>query len=177
MIARTVVLGAAVGAALVAGERWLAGRSGSGEPPAIESLAVVEAPIEAVWAAVSDIEQQVRWMHEMKSVRLLTPPPVGAGTRAEATIRILGVSVEDPVTVTAWEPPRRFGIRHDGLYKGHGTIELEPGADGTTTIVRWSETLIPPVLPHLTAALQRPVLAAIFQDDLATLRRLVEQRG
>jgi hypothetical protein len=113
-------------------------------------------------------------MHEMKSVRLLTPGPVGEGTRAEATVRILGISVTDPVTVTEWQPPRRFAVRHEGLYTGGGVITLEPGADGTTTIVRWRETLIAPVLPHVAAAVQYLVFATIFQHDLHTLRALVE---
>jgi hypothetical protein len=116
-------------------------------------------------------------MHEMKSVRLLSPPPVGVGTRAEATVRILGISVTDPVTVTDWEPPRRFAVRHEGFFTGGGVIALEAGADGATTIVRWSETLIAPVLPHLVAAVQYPVFAAVFQTDLHTLRRLVESEA
>ena len=85
--------------------------------------------------------------------------------------------VTDRVTITEWQPPRVFGIRHDGAFSGGGTITLEPGADGTTTIVRWSETLIAPVLPHLAAAVQYPVFAAVFQNDLHTLRRLVEDEA
>jgi len=177
VIRRAFALGAvATGAAAVA-DRWLAGRSTTGAPPTIHSLVVIDAPIQQVWDVVSDIPSQPRWMHEMKSVRLLTPPPVGVGTRGEATVRILGITVIDPVTITEWEPPVRFAVRHEGTFTGHGVITLESGADGTTTIVRWAETLIPPTLPHLAAAVQRPVLAAIFQADLERLRRLVEQGG
>jgi len=32
-------------------------------------------------------------MHEMKSVRLTTPPPTGVGTRGEATVRIFGIRI------------------------------------------------------------------------------------
>ena len=46
--------------------------------------------------------------------------------------------------------------------------------DGTTTIVRWEETLVPPLLPDLGALLQAPVLRAIFQADLHHLKALVE---
>ena len=51
---------------------------------------------------------------------------------------------------------------------------LEPGADGTTTIVRWEERLEPPVLPDLGALLQAPILRAVFQADLERMKRLVE---
>ena len=37
------------------------------------------------------------------------------------------MTVTDPVTVTEFEPPHRFAIRHEGLFKGHGLITLEAG--------------------------------------------------
>lgn len=127
-----------------------------------------------MWGLLADIERQPEWMHDLKSVRLLTPPPVGVGTRAIGTVRILGISVSDPVEIVEFEPPRRFAIAHEGLFTGHGLITLEPGADGTTTIVRWEESLLAPVLPNLAALLQYPVFRQVFQADLHRLARLVE---
>lgn len=147
---------------------------GDGPPAPVSSLVVVDAPIDRVWWELADIEGQTRWMQEMTAVRLLTPLPVRVGTRGEATVRILGISVTDPVTVTAFEPPTRFEVRHEGAFTGTGTIALERGADGTTTIVRWDETLVAPFLPHLWATLARPVLAAIFQADLERFRAICE---
>lgn len=158
----------------VALDRWLASRRAGGAFEPIRSMVVIEAPIEQVWNELADIPGQVRWMREMKSVRLLTPGPVGVGTRGEATVRILGISVTDPVEVTEFVPPRRFAIRHEGLFTGGGIIELRSGADGTTTIVTWDETLIPPFLPDLVLAVQRPIFAAVFQADLHHFRELFE---
>lgn len=175
---RAVVRLAAAG--LVVGwilDRVLRRRAAGAPPPPFESLAVIDAPIERVWTELADIEGQPRWMHEMKSVRVLTPPPVGVGTRGEATVRIFGLSTTDPVEVTAFEPPRRFAIRHEGAFTGGGLITLEPGADGTTTVVRWEETLIAPVLPYAWAMLAAPVMSRIFQDDLLRFRDLVEAAG
>ncbi len=144
-------------------------------PPAlISSLIVIDAPIERVWAEVADIEGQPRWMVEMKSVRLLTRPPVRVGTRGEATVRVFGVSVTDPVEVTEFAPPHRFAIRHEGSFSGGGLITLQAGADGTTTILRWDETLVAPILPHLAARLQTRVFGQIFQADLERLRAICE---
>lgn len=155
-------------------DRVLVAIEGEGPPPPIRSLIVIDAPIERVWAELADVEGQPRWMHEMKSVRLLTPPPVGVGTRGEATVRIFGISVTDPVEVTEFQPPQRFAIRHEGSFTGGGLITLEPGADGSTTIVRWDETLIAPVLPRFAGRLQAPVLGAIFQADLERFRAICE---
>jgi hypothetical protein len=110
----------------------------------------------------------------MKSVRLLTPPPIGVGTRGEATVRVFGVSVTDPVEVTEFAPRQRFAIRHEGSFTGGGVITLEAGADGTTTILRWDETLIAPIMPRLAARLQAPLFGAIFQADLERFRAICE---
>ncbi len=146
-----------------------------GEPtPAIGSLVVIDAPIERVWPVLADIEGQPRWMHDMKSVRLTTPPPVGVGTRGESTVRVFGVATTDPVTITEFEPPTRFAIRHEGTVSGSGVMTLEPGADGTTTIVRWDERLVAPFLRDLGAVVLDRVFGPIFQADLFRLRDLVE---
>jgi len=86
----------------------------------------------------------------------------------------MGISTTDPVTITEFEPPTRFAIRHEGSFTGGGVITLESGVDGTTTIVRWEETLIGPVFPYLGAIVQKPILGAIFQADLERLRAIVE---
>ena len=163
-----------VPAAALALDRWLGVRRGHTPPLGMDMLAVVDAPIEATWAVVADIPRQPEWMHDMKRVTIETPGPVGPGTRAEATVRILGISVTDPVEITELERPGRFALRHDGLFTGDGVITLEEGADGTTTIVRWRETLVPPILPELGARIQAPILTRVFQDDLRRLKRLVE---
>lgn len=155
-------------------DRWLAARRGTRPPEPLRMLVIVDAPPEETWAVVSDIPLQPEWMHEMKEVRLKTPGPVHAGSMGEATVRIAGISVTDVVEVTAFEPPTRFAIRHEGLFTGEGLITLEPGAGGTTTIVRWDETLVPPLLPMLGALLLAPVLRSVFQADLHRLKRLVE---
>jgi uncharacterized membrane protein len=171
-LAAILAVPAAVAAFVV--DRLLARRRGTNPPLAMDMLEVVDAPIEQTWAVVADIPLQPEWMHEMKHVEITTPGPVGVGTRGEATVRIFGIGVTDPVEITEFEPPTRFAIRHEGLFTGGGVITLEAGADGTTTIVRWRETLVPPLLPELGALAQAPVLQGIFQADLHRLKRLVE---
>jgi uncharacterized membrane protein len=168
---RLALVGAGISYAL---DRILADHSAGEEPEPISSMIVIDAPIERVWAELADVEGQPRWMHEMKAVRLLGSGPVGVGTEGEADVRIFGISVTDPVRITEFEPPHRFGISHEGTFGGRGNITLESGADATTTIVRWDEVLIPPALPHLGAVVMAPALGAIFQADLVRLKELVE---
>jgi hypothetical protein len=158
----------------VAIDRILAAARGDRQAPPIRSFVVIEAPIGRVWDELVDIERQPRWITDMKSVRVLTPGPIRVGTRADASVRILGIRVPDPAEVVVFEPPRRFGIRHVGPFRGGSIIELAPGADGRTTLVTWDETLIAPVLSDLAAAIGRPILGRVFQADLHRLRDLIE---
>ena len=61
-------------------DRLIAETSKSDGPEPILSMVVIDAPIERVWAVLADIEGQPRWMHDMKSVRMLTDGPVGVGS-------------------------------------------------------------------------------------------------
>jgi hypothetical protein len=168
---RLAVLGAAAGWLT---DRLLAAKSGGAPPQPIRTEVVLRAPIERVWEVLADVESQPRWMTDLKSVRMLTPPPIGVGTRAEGDIRIFGMAALDPITITVFEPPRRFAIRHEGRFTGEGLIELAPGPADGTTIVRWTETIVSPYLPHLGGLALTPVLRLVFQRDLDNFRELVE---
>ena len=154
-------------------DRWLARQPDGKEPVEVVSEVEIAAPPDAVWAVLADIESQPEWMHDLKRVEIITGAPIGVGTRAVGTVRILGITVDDPVEITAFEPPTRYAIAHEGLFSGTGTIELSPTATGTH--VRWTEVLVPPVLPHLGALVQRPILGTVFQADSERLRDLVER--
>jgi hypothetical protein len=134
----------------------------------------IGASIDEVWSTVADIPGQVRWMPEMKSVRMLTSGPVGEGSVGEATVRIFGVAVTDRVTITTFRPPVAFGIEHHGLFAGRGLIRLRPGLDDLTTTVRWEEYLVPPWLPAVGWIVARPIIGYLYQRDLFRLRDLVE---
>jgi hypothetical protein len=175
---RTVaVFGVVAAGAVVAAERWLGSviASGDGPDPTMKMAIAIDAPIDAVWEAVSDIERQPLWMREMRSVRLLTAGPVGIGTRGEADVRIFLVGVVDPVEIDQYDPPVAFGIRHVGIFAGSGRIALE-ALDARRTLVRWDERLVPPVFPNLGQLVQKPILGAIFQADLERLKEMVEAR-
>lgn len=166
-----------LGAAGVVLDRALAGVPAEGRPFSGPVRATVEihAPIDRVWPILVDIHGQVRWMPEMKEVTVVTAGPVGVGSVAEALVRIVGIGVRDRVVITRYEPPVAYGIEHLGLFGGPGLIELRPGPDGTTTIVQWTERLIPPLLPRLGWIVGRPVIARLYQRDLFLLREVVER--
>lgn len=152
----------------------IAARRGDRALPAIHSRVEIDAPIERVWDVIADVERQVDWMADMIDLRLDGPGPIGVGTRGTATVRILGISVSDPVTITVFDAPTRYAVRHEGVFTGSGEITLEPGGRPDTTLVRWRERLVPPLFPDLGAVVQAPILGVVFQADLERLKRLVE---
>ena len=150
-------------------------RSGAIRRPEINLSVTIGAPQARVWAYAADIARQPEWMHEMKRVEMLTPPPVQTGSRGRATVRIFGISTTDEVVITAYDAPHRFAIRHEGRFVGEGLLRFT-GADEGHTRVDWMEYLRPPLFPNLGGFVQRPILAWIFRSDLATLKRTLEGR-
>ena len=178
MIRRTVLsaVGSVAGAVLL--DRWLGGLAvdEAGQPirVPIRSRIEIDAPIDEVWERLADIERQPDWMTDLTSVTVTTPGPIGVGTRAEGRVRILGISVADPVEIVEFAPPHRFAIRHDGAFSGNGLITLDTLDGGRRTRIEWAETLVPPILPNLGSLVQAPILGRIFQADLERLKALVE---
>jgi len=170
------VLAVVAGGAALVGEAVLRALPPDARPFSGPVMARVEidASREDVWSVAADIPGQVRWMPEMKEVRMVTPGPVREGSIGEATVRIFGIAVKDRVTITTFRPPAAFGIEHEGLFGGKGIMALEPGPDGTTTVVTWRENLVPPWLPAVGWLVGRPVIAYLYQRDLELLRDVVE---
>jgi len=172
-ILRLAIVGA-VGAWLI--DRWLGDHAEGSGPTPIRTSIEIDAPVERVWAVLVDLERQPEWMHDLRDVRVITPPPIGAGTRAIGRVQAFGIAVEDPIEITVFEPPVRYSIRHDGFVSGTGDIRLVLDGDEASgpTLVTWEEVLRPPVLPHLGALLLAAVFRPIFERDLERLAGLVE---
>ncbi len=148
-------------------------RTGAIRRPEINLTIEIAAPRSAVWAYASDIARQPEWMHEMKRVEMLTPPPVRPGSRGRATVRIFGISTTDDVVITEFDPPGTFAIRHEGRFVGEGLLRFT-AIDESRTRIDWMEYLRPPLFANIGGFVQRPILAAIFRSDLRHLKRILE---
>ena len=149
----------------------------------VRSLTIRATPA-AVWAVLIDLERQSAWMHDLKAITPASPGPVAIGFRAVGRVRMFGVAQDDPIEVTALDPPRHYGLRHEGAFSGRGDFWLEPLPGGRSTRVTWREELRPravalrlPValdpLLSLLAVVGSPVFAWIFRSDLRRLRDVV----
>jgi uncharacterized membrane protein len=148
-------------------------RTGVIRRPEINLTIEIAAPRSAVWAYASDIARQPEWMHEMKRVEMLTPPPVQPGSRGRATVRIFGISTTDDVVITQFDPPSTFAIRHEGKFVGEGLLRFT-AIDESRTRIDWMEYLRPPLFANIGGFVQRPILGSIFRSDLRHLKRIIE---
>ena len=148
--------------------------AGTVRRPEINLTIEIAAPRSDVWAYASDIARQPEWMHEMKRVEMLTPPPVQPGSRGRATVRIFGISTTDDVVITKFDPPHTFAIRHEGKFVGEGLLRFT-AIDETRTRIDWMEYLRPPLFSNIGGFVQRPILGAIFRSDLRHLKRILEE--
>lgn len=136
----------------------------------IEVSVEVPAPRAEVWADIARLETHVEWMADAERIDFLTDSRSGAGTRMEVLTRVGPLSTTDVMEFTAWEPPHRMAIRHEGLVSGTGEIVLtETSAD--RTLVTWSEELDFPLRfgGALGEIVAKPVLAAIWRRNLRRL--------
>lgn len=136
----------------------------------------VDAPAQVVWDAVTDWPRQSDWMLAT-TVELLSGDGRSPGSRVVAVTGVAGVGVRDTMTVTAWEPPHRVRVLHDGrLLRGPGLIEVRPRDGGSE--LTWSEDLALPfgVAGRLGWPLVRPAVRWGFRRSLRRFARSVAGR-
>ena len=109
---------------------------------------VVDAPVEAVWAAITDWERQSEWMVGT-TVRATgrggDGRGHGVGAGIEAFTGVGRVGFLDTMVITLWDPPRRCEVLHTGrVVQGTGVFEvLELPGDRARLV--WSEQLVLPL--------------------------------
>jgi len=133
-------------------------------------------PVERAWAALLRWEDQVRWLEDADSVRVLTSAREGVGVMIAVKTRVLNVPLfTERLEVVEWDPPRRLTMAHRSFVRGVGTWELRPHPAGTRFI--WTEKLsLPvPVLGELALLVYRPFMRYLMREGLRGLRRYVVQ--
>jgi hypothetical protein len=138
----------------------------------------IDAPAEAVWAALVAWDTQGEWML-LTRVRGTHHNGIGVGAGIEGFTGIGPVGVLDTMRITRWDPPRRVDVLHTGrVVKGTGGFEVIDLGDGRSRLI-WSEVLDLPlgVLGRLGFPLVRPLFAWGVKRSLRRFARYVEHGG
>ena len=143
----------------------------------------IGAPPEAVWAVLTDIENEAQNLRAVTRAEVLTEGPYAVGTRWRETRRILGRSDTQELWVTVVEENRRTVIEAESRGTRYWTtVSLEPEDLGTrvemtfearTASPRRGERLAWRVLGPLGARAARRML----EQDLEDVEAVAARRG
>ncbi len=142
----------------------------------VRTSAIIACPRARVWKVLTDVQRQPEWMRDALSVEILTAGPLRVGSRMRVPTRIGFLRTTDLMEVTAFEPPERWRVVHQGLVTGEGTFTLHEIDGDRSTRVEWDERLAAPLgaIGRFGMTLFRPILRRQFEADLDRLRRLCE---
>ena len=99
----------------------------------------LQAPIERVWPAISDLERLPAWYPAVQEVQTLAAgDPDGVGGRVRYLIKgRLPMRLAFEATITRVVPPRELELRAEGELAGTGRWELEQRGELTSVRYTW----------------------------------------
>lgn len=143
---------------------------------ALTSCWHLDAPVERVWAALSEPAAWPRWWPYVRRVQTLRaggPDGLGAVRRIEWATRLPYAIVIDVESIES-RPHERLRARASGQLVGEGAWHLQPEAGGTRVVYEWRVDVAARWMRAL-APLLRPVFrwnhAGVMRAGEAGLRR------
>jgi carbon monoxide dehydrogenase subunit G len=120
----------------------------------------LQAPIEQVWTAITDLEHLPAWYSGVQEARELTPGDAqGIGRRVRYVIKgRLPLRLAFEATTTRAVPPRDQELRAEGELAGTGRWSLGQHGEVTTVRYTWDVRTTRPWM-NLLAPLARPLFA------------------
>jgi carbon monoxide dehydrogenase subunit G len=118
----------------------------------------LQAPIERVWTAISDLEHLPAWYPAVEEVQTLAPgDEQGVGSRVGYLIKgRLPMRLAFEATIARVVPPRELELRAEGELAGTGRWLLDQHGDTTTVRYLWDVRTTKPWM-NLVAPVARPL--------------------
>ena len=139
----------------------------------VERRAVIGAPPAEVFAYLSDLENLSEWQTGVKSTRRTSEGEMGVGGTALVVRELMGQTIEAPLTITEYDPPRRLGIGSEvSGVKAHGVLDLAPADDGAATDLSFAME----IRGSMLTSFMEPMIASAAGGDIdASLERLKQR--
>lgn len=146
--------------------------------PSAKLTCDINAPIERVFALCSDFANAPASIPGITRVEMLTPGPVGVGTKFKETRKFGGSEATEQMEVTSFSPPTGYTLACDS----HGTdyvstFRFEPAGAGTRVSLDFSatpRTLGAKLLSPL-GWLMMGMVKKCIDDDLKALKAAAEK--
>jgi len=136
----------------------------------VERSARIGASPAEVFAYIADLHKLAEWQSGVVSAELTSDGQMGVGSTASVVRELMGQSIEAPLTVTEFEPPRRMviGSEVSGV-KALAELDLAPAHGGATDLSFAME-----IRGSMLTAFMEPMIAGAAGGDIdASLERLM----
>lgn len=99
----------------------------------ISTTIEIAAPLEIVFAALTNVQDNATWIKSVVDVELIDDLPVAEGFKFRERGGFMGVNMTDEKRVNVYDPPRQFGFT--GKFLGNSThYELSTLENGKTEV-------------------------------------------
>lgn len=138
----------------------------------------IAAPVETVFAVATDLEHAAERIRGIEKIELITPVPVGIGTRWLETRKMMGHQSTETLEIKTFDPPRSYTIGCDSC-GAHIETTFRFSAVGNATDVTLEVSL---EARSLFAKLMSPIGNMMFgatmrkcmEDDLDDIKHVAE---
>lgn len=139
----------------------------------MEHTVVIDAPIEAVFAYLTDFRNTPKWHKNMKKVGWKKNEPPGLGAEYDWIETFAGQTMVLDGVVTSWEPPYSFTWRPtNSPFPITGGWTLAPQAS-STVVTRYSDSQLTGIMKLLNF-MMIPMANRQVRLELSELKRLIE---
>jgi carbon monoxide dehydrogenase subunit G len=139
----------------------------------VERRAVIGAPPEEVFAYLASLDNLSEWQMGVKSARVTSEGEMRVGATALVARELMGQTIEAPLTITEYDPPRRLAIGSEvSGVRAHGTLDLAPVDDGAATDLSFAME----IRGSMLTSFMEPMIAGAAGGDIdASLKRLQDR--
>jgi carbon monoxide dehydrogenase subunit G len=141
----------------------------------------IAAPVETVFDVATDLEHAAEHIRGIEKIEMLTPQPVGVGTKWRETRKMMGRLSTETLEVMAFDRPRSYtvGCESCGAYF-ETTFRFTPAGDVTDAVldVRMeARSLMAKLISPLGNLMFGKTMRQCMDDDLEDVKRVAEQRN
>ena len=139
----------------------------------MEDSVQINAPIEAVFAYLTDFRNTSKWHKNMKKVGWKSDGPYGVGSEYDWIETFAGIKMDIGGLITSWDPPFSFTWKpgNSPFPMTGGWIFVEKGK--STLVTRYSDNQLSGLFKLLNSIMV-PMAKSQVRKELQELKRLIE---
>jgi carbon monoxide dehydrogenase subunit G len=139
----------------------------------VERRAVIGAPPAEVFEYLSNLDNLSEWQMGVTSARRTSEGEMGVGGTAIVVRELMGQTIEAPLTITEYDPPRRLAIGSEvSGVRADGILDLAPIEAGAGTDLSFAMEIRGSMLTRF----MEPMIASAAGGDIdASLDRLKQR--